>query len=519
LLRTAPSTRGSTPLVPLLALLAAPAAASAEAPDWPLPEPRPPDPPTLTAPDLRLDPVRAASIFQYQHPEGIHRSRAALEIGAGLAYQFAVYVNAPSSSAVSNPRLFSPRDKLFHGAWAFDGNTERTNFGGHPLAGAFFYLTARGNRLGSLEASLAAVAGSTLWEVTEYHEVASINDQVTTPLAGIAIGEPLVQLSAFFEQRDAGTGDRVLAWLLQPFKKGHDLLDRATVARSPAALAWHDFRLRAEAGAARRGGGAIPETGLSFSAELVRGAGYGSAGEGAVTLRDGNAVQVAASVAASPDGLARARIESHAQLLGLYARSLEGEEEPTGQDLLLGLGTGFEAGAWRHDGGGRADWLSIVHVPGVSGTWRSLGGVLPLRLDVRGAVTFGGVRSLVLASQPGAAPPQDLPLVARAYGYYYAWGWTASGRLEASPGALRLGGALRLDDLRGFTARDAEPLPGADPASLGDRRGEVRAWAQWSFGGVAVGTEAARRWAAGRVDAARRSVGATELLLTLELRR
>ena len=469
------------------------------------------------APDLSVDPARAASIFQYAAPQSAHPLRATLEIGAGFAYQFVVYLGRPSHSAVESEQLYYPRDKLLHGAWAFDANQARTNYGGHPLAGAFYYLVARGNRLGVLASSFAAVASSTLWEITEYHEQGSINDMVVTPVGGISIGEPLAQLSAFLEQRDAGGADRAFAWVFQPFKKAHDLWDGAAVARRPEALAWHGLSIGARAGSVLRAGAWSPEGGLALSSSLVRGLGYGAAGSGSATFADANATSIAGYVLAAHDGLTSARLESDVGLAGVYARDIG--EGGAGHDVMVSVGMGYEVTMRNHDPAVAPDWWSLVRVPGVEVAWRSLGGAVPLLASVRGALTFGGIHSLVLAASPRVVPPADLPTAARAYGYYHAIGLAAAGRIEASPGPLRLGVRGRYDDLHGFDAgaRDPEPVPGARPAALGDRRGEARGYARLSLGDVEVGVEVVREWAWGRVADAERSARTTDVLLTVEV--
>ena len=471
------------------------------------------------AADLAVDPGPAASIFQYTTPQTAHSLRAGLEIGAGLGYQFLVYQGHPSRTAVASEQLYYPRDKLLHGAWSFDANQARTNYGGHPLAGAFFYLVARGNRAGVLGSSLAAVASSTLWEISEYHEKGSINDMVVTPVGGISLGEPLAQLSAFLEQRDAGGGDRVLAWVFQPFKKAHDLWDGATVARRPEALAWHGLGLGALAGAVLRSGEWSPEGGLSLSSALVRGLHFGEAGEGVAAFAHANATSIAGELLAARDGLTSARFESDVALAGLYTRDID--EAGAGHDLLASVGLGYEVAMRSHDPAVAPDWWSLVQVPGVAVSWRSLGGAVPFAATARGAVTFGGVHSLPLAASPAIVPPADLPTVTRAYGYYHALGFMAAARIEAGAGPLGLGAEGRYDDLHGFDAgvHDPEPLPGAQPATLRDRRGEARGFARWRLGGMEIGGEVVRAWAWGRVADAERFAASTDVLVTVGLAR
>jgi len=433
---------------------------------------------------------------------------------------------------VGGGRTYDPLDKLLRGAVTFDGNTQLTNFVGHPLSGAFYYQVARGNRLSTAGSALMAFGASAVWELTEFHETASINDQIVTPAAGVAIGEPLVQLSAFFEQRDAGPIDRALAWALQPFKPVHDLWDGARAARRPEALAWHAFRLSATGGAVRRGGGWVPVAGAGVEARLVRAPAYGAPGRGARPLLDGHVTRLALEAAGSRDGLEAARFESEALLAAVYWRDLagatgapgepgEGDGGVSGQDLLAGLGVGFEHGA-RRVAAGPIDWRSLVHLPAGRLAWRRLAPGWRVEASLAAAPVFGGVRSLVLAGDPAAVAPADLTVAARSYGYFFAWGAALRPALEVQAGPVALGVEGRLLFLRGLTARDPDPLPGGRLARLADRGAEARGFLRWAAGGptgLALGVEGGRTWREGRAGEATRRAAASDLLLTLSLPR
>ncbi len=473
------------------------------------------------APDLRL-----ASIFQYQADPGAHPVRAALEIGAGLAYQFTVYLSSPSPTAVAGGRTWSPADKLFRGAVTFDGNGEVTNFVGHPLSGLFYYQVARGNRLSPAAASLTAVVASAAWELTEFHETASLNDQLVTPAAGIALGEPLTQLAAFFEQRDAGGGDRLLAWLLNPWKPAHDWWDGARRVRRPGALAAADLRLAAATGGVRRGAAWDPVVRAGLAAALVRGASWGEPGRGSQALLDGNAVRLSLSAAASPRGLEGLQVESEALLAAVAWRDLEapGPEggPPTGQDLLAGAGIAFEHGLQRVAADGRLDWRSLVQAPALRLAWRRAEAAWGLTASLSAGLAFGGVRSLVLAGDAAAVAPADLPTVARAYGYFFAWGPALRPALALRLGTVTLAAEGRLDLLTGITARDPAPVPGGHPVALEERRAEGRAALGWQPAGPrgpALGLEAGWTWRRGRAGDLAREAAVTEALATVGLAR
>src|SRR2546430_14045151 len=86
-------------------------------------------------------------------------------------------------------------------AWSWDASAFETNFGAHPLAGTFYYTTARSNRSSPIESLAWASLASLTWEVAEFPEHVSFNDLMVTPIAGASIGEPLVQLSPRLDRR------------------------------------------------------------------------------------------------------------------------------------------------------------------------------------------------------------------------------------------------------------------------------------------------------------------------------
>lgn len=76
-------------------------------------------------------------------------------------------------------------------AWELDDDAFSTNQIGHPYGGALMFSTARSTGHGFFVSGLYALAGSTLWEVILENEIPSLNDQITTPIGGMFIGEAL----------------------------------------------------------------------------------------------------------------------------------------------------------------------------------------------------------------------------------------------------------------------------------------------------------------------------------------
>jgi hypothetical protein len=215
--------------------------------------------------------------FRYREPQEGHPLRAAGLVGGYLGLQILLYSQTPRPPDAIYDLVYTPSDKLFHGAVSYDSNTFRTNMIAHPTMGGFMYLMARGSRLPAWQASLWAIGGSTTWELVEYHEAASINDLIVTPLVGISLGEPLFQLGAHIDRSRASTGGTVLSWIVSPFKKLNDLYDHATLDRGDPAdhlVVW------AGAGGGVTGGGGerAGDRRLRGGWRLVRDRDYGAPG-------------------------------------------------------------------------------------------------------------------------------------------------------------------------------------------------------------------------------------------------
>lgn len=100
-------------------------------------------------------------------------------------------------------------------SWVLDDDQYWINQLGHPYQGTLAYSTARSAGLSFWWSSLYPFAESTLWELTGETEPPSINDQVTTVVSGVVIGEVLQRISDALGARQ-GAGERLAAVALNP---------------------------------------------------------------------------------------------------------------------------------------------------------------------------------------------------------------------------------------------------------------------------------------------------------------
>ncbi|HET8541428.1 MAG TPA: DUF3943 domain-containing protein [Anaeromyxobacter sp.] len=393
------------------------------------------------------EPPDLTPTFRYEAPAGAHRLRAAAEIGGFLALGGVAWLFAPSRTAAPGSKADGVR---------LDANPFRTNFAGHPISGAIYYELARSNRLSAAESALWSVAGSTVWEAVEYTEPASLNDLVVTPVAGVALGAPLFELAAHLDRGPRTTAREVLAWILAPPKKAHDLLDGARPARGAPGDAL-EASSGASAGATRAGGEWRGELRAHAAFRLVRDPRWGAPGEGTEVLRDAAVTGLSLDLALSSSGLADLSFGSWVHLAAVHRRALaEDGAALRGTESLAGAGAGFAVRM--HDWGlGALDRLAVAELPALAaeGRWRS--GALRLSARISAAPTFGGVASPALARDPDAVPPEDVPTVQSAWHYHFAVGAALAPSIELAWGRVALEASGRADWLWGVTEPDADP--------------------------------------------------------------
>jgi len=95
------------------------------------------------------------------------------------------------------------------GGWNWDNNDIRVNELEHPWAGAAYFNSGRANGLSFWGSAPMALTGSLMWELFGESKPPAINDVLSTTLAGIALGEPLHQLSLLVLDEESSGLDRL----------------------------------------------------------------------------------------------------------------------------------------------------------------------------------------------------------------------------------------------------------------------------------------------------------------------
>ena len=200
-----------------------------------------------------------------------------------------------------------------------------------------------------------------------------------------------------------------------------------------------------------------PELRLGGGWELIRDEDWGRPGRGTRALLDASVsgLELRAALRA-PGGAADFSLLTHVHLAALHGRDLSaGPAGVEGTEWLLGTGPAFSYRAHGWGVGSPLDRLSVVELPRLAATWRLLRGDAGLSLTGSAAPSFGGVHSLALQLDPGAAPPEALPAVQNAYGYHFAAGLAAQASASARWGRWSALVEARSDLLWGLLDPDA----------------------------------------------------------------
>ncbi|MEO6602272.1 MAG: DUF3943 domain-containing protein, partial [Polyangiaceae bacterium] len=349
-----------------------------------------------------------------------------------------------------------------------DDNAFGTNFHGHGVGGNAYYLSARGNHLSIGESFGFAVAGATLWEVFgEIGEIVSVNDLIVTPFSGIGIGEPLTQLSAFFDRQSPTTLYRVLGAAFGPIKSANDALDGVTLRRASGPdREWHRFAFSAGLSAARRQVQAATLTlqhqtdaRVEISERLARFRNYDGPGEHSEWFNDGNLSGMTLRAAFGSGGLTDFGFETNLVPFGYFARSARLRSDGVhGSGIVVGYSMGYHY--LIHDYGGAPghtlDRAAFIQPGGALFEYRGSLGALSVTSRLDASAIYGGVHPM--ATDAYGSQRSSLASVLSHFDYYFGAGAQVETSLALRWGGLEAEGSL-LE--RGFSCVDehvAQPI-------------------------------------------------------------
>lgn len=465
--------------------------------------------------------LRVPSTFAYAAPAQENRIRALLELTGVYTVGFTFYLATNRLLPEYDVDYSWPilRDKLLGAGFELDLNGLNTNFVGHPLGGSMYYTMARSNQLNMAESAAFAFGGSLLWELFgEVREYISTNDMIVTPLAGLAIAEPVFQLGAFFDRSSPQLHNRVLGVLFAPVKSLNDWLDGRALARTQAPDAWgfptdeyHRFDLRLGAGAVMQDPPSERVTGprtfegrLGLASQLVRLPGYDGASDHSMFFGEANVSSVEIAAALNGTGLVDLEVHTWVGVAGYYHRDGRNRH---GTLLSAAMGYQYVLHDYDRDRPWPRDRISSV---------QPLALVLEHRRDfvghiwtvhVEGGLDFGGLRPYALTAYKQSPDAVELTPLVENNAYCFVRGAHLLASLLATFEQLELAGRVRYERYTGIdlpvdTDDSRLLLEGRVTLALGDSPARL---------GVVV-QRRARKGAIAAVEAAR-----SELSLGLEL--
>jgi hypothetical protein len=313
----------------------------------------------------------------------------------------------------------------------FDNNTFPINFIWHPLSGAAYYHIGRSNDLGLGFSMLSAIGATLAWEYgLEFREKVSINDLISTPLAGIAIGEVWSKF-AWYVNRPVGRGgvaQRISAYSLGAFTAVHDKLDgkgdaalTADDLGLPAEL-WHRFSL--SLGPSLNVTAASDTVAATTRGELAFVAipSYLRPGKVRRFLHDADVSSLSFSLTMGGEQAWEVDLYADTVLAGFYYQDIAPDQR--GVSFLIGSGLGYRYR--RADLGGFVDELGITHLPGLSFELDGLLGDGWLHVSTRVSPDFAGIHSLAYPAWQERHPEVATKTVLSKFGYTYDFGLSAS---------------------------------------------------------------------------------------------
>jgi hypothetical protein len=133
--------------------------------------------------------------------------------------------------------------------WVLDQDRYWINQSGHPYQGVFPYSAARSSGVEFWRSGAYAFAASAAWEIAGETTLPSVNDQVTTTIAGMVLGEALHRISGMILDGGHGPWRLTAATLFAPIETMNrallgtpapDYAPRSRVVARTGALAFDD---------------------------------------------------------------------------------------------------------------------------------------------------------------------------------------------------------------------------------------------------------------------------------------
>ncbi len=405
----------------------------------------------------------------------------------------------------------------------FDSNAYTVNWT-HVLAGAFYYQMSRTNHVTWGESVLTAFVSSAIYEyVSEWREVISVNDMFMTTFGGYSLGETWFQLSDYFHHRKSPVL-KVLGFM-NPVNELNKWLDRKNPAsRAAPEPGWAGLVLSAAwFRTTETGRGTFDAGVVGIDTQLIQTPEYGKPGTVKKIGRNISLSELVIDVVLRPrqpgdEHLMSGPFEEvdlYARVVGLSSYRQRIDESGRGYALSLGLGsalTYLRKRATLYDDKSAQvridplpetptdfrDKMSVTHLLGPVVDWTRFGRKFKVRAVADAYVDFALMNAFAFNAYSAVQSIEGMKTTLSYYGYHYAYGASASGRIDVDWGNLWVRGLVSGHVWDSWNGLDRFEADLTNNVSAVDTRTRFLVKAGWRLPSVPVrafiAVEGIRRW-------------------------
>ncbi len=294
--------------------------------------------------------------------------RTGIEIGATLGAGVAVYYkNLIDRQAGSAPSAADDSSKNRN-------STDDDSSAEHPLASVLYFQMARANGFNSIESYLVGLGSSAAWDNLEYHDVVTINDEITSPLGGYVIGQAAYQIACALKVTHAGLLSKAVASILKLDKSTSTTIDERRdqrIARDCKKPRWSEISayLGVESGQRPFDPSNTPSRAVfGFSGNVVTVPEYGKAGDVDKLILDIATSKFLLEGSVKNERIEDLRVIAQVMSLAWEQRRLKANNsgELEGYDFVIGLG---HAVTWNNrDTENKNDYYGTINIAGATAT-------------------------------------------------------------------------------------------------------------------------------------------------------
>lgn len=451
----------------------------------------------------KLAPEKAVAIYQTESKRQANYLRAGIELAIELGLGAFNYSrdssnqrdwDIPTANQAFKDKILSTR------GWSTDTNSINVN-DGHAFAGMFYYQTCRSNGMKSVESALCALVASSIWETAiEYHENASINDQVVTIIGGSVIGETLNIISRYMRYMGDSPAKRALGYVFDPMYAINHGMDKLNAKRNGKDLPPEEFnkdlwgKVEFYSGyeqlvngkvVSQKGANTKSAVTLGMNARVINIANYEDNGQLKEFIKDTALVDLNLKYGITDSALNELLFMTRVVWVGWHEKQLVKTSDGglNGFNWIIGPASGFELRK-NFDGtitGKPDDFFLNVNVIGAKAYLTLYKGQSKLTTTVEFFGDYAMVHSLAVQDYLNQNGSQGYAAVLRDQNYYYGLGTTSRGQVIYEYGKYEVSawGTYSQANITNSRYRDQANITKNLNAS--DSRGEAGAYASYKI--------------------------------------